>query len=59
VHSGASYCSQSDLALSFGLAGDRTIKSLSVDWPSGAHQRFNSIAANQFLTIDESRGIIK
>lgn len=59
VHSGSSYCSQSDLALSFGLAGDRTIRSLSVDWPSGVHQRFNNIAANQFLTIDESRGIVK
>jgi len=59
VHSGSSYCSQSDLALSFGLGNDRTLTSLSVDWPSGAHQRFTNIAANQFLTIDESRGIVK
>jgi hypothetical protein len=59
VHSGSSYCSQSDLALTFGLGGDRIITSLSVEWPSGARQQFKNIAANQFLTIDESAGIVK
>jgi len=59
VHSGSSYCSQSDLALTFGLAHDKMAQSISVDWPSGAHQSFRNIAANQFLTIDESRGIVQ
>ena len=59
VHSGSSYCSQSDLALTFGLARDRTVTSLTVDWPSGTRQHFQNISANQFLTIDESRGILK
>ncbi|MGH7193128.1 MAG: CRTAC1 family protein [Candidatus Saccharimonadales bacterium] len=59
MHSGSSYCSQSDLALTFGLGPDRAVNLLTVDWPSGVHQQFKNIAANQFLTIDESRGMIK
>jgi len=59
VHSGSSYCSQSDLALTFGLARDKTVTALAVEWPSGARQEFKHVAADQFLTIDESRGIVK
>jgi hypothetical protein len=59
VHSGSSYCSQSELALTFGLARDKLISSLSVEWPSGMRQQFKDITPNQFLTIDESRGIVK
>jgi hypothetical protein len=59
VRSGGSYCSQSDLPLTFGLGRDALVKSIEVDWPSGAKQRFTNIASNQFLLIDESRGIVK
>ncbi|MBV8551519.1 MAG: CRTAC1 family protein [Acidobacteriaceae bacterium] len=59
VHTGSSYCSQSDLALTFGLAKDKQVSSLIVEWPSGTRQQFSNIAPNQFLTIDESRGIVK
>jgi hypothetical protein len=59
VHSGSSYCSQSDLALTFGLARDKLIPSLAIEWPSGLRQQFKDITPNQFLTIDESRGIVK
>jgi enediyne biosynthesis protein E4 len=59
VHSGSSYCSQSDLALTFGLAHDHVINSLSIDWPSGTHQQFKNVPVNQFLKIDESAGIVK
>ncbi len=59
VHSGSSYCSQSDLALTFGLGRDQAVLSLSIEWPSGARQQFKNIASNQFLTIDESRGIVR
>lgn len=58
VHSGSSYCSQSDLALTFGL-GKNTIADISVEWPSGTRQQFKNIKANQFVDIDESRGIVK
>src|SRR5204862_370164 len=35
VHSGSSYCSQSDLALTFGLGKDDVVKSIAIQWPSG------------------------
>jgi enediyne biosynthesis protein E4 len=57
VHSGSSYCSQSDLALTFGLKQDRNISALTVEWPSGKKQRFENVAANRFITIDEAAGI--
>jgi hypothetical protein len=56
VHSGSSYCSQSDLAATFGLGSD-TSASIEIEWPSGTRQSIGRVAANQFLTIDESRGI--
>lgn len=59
MHSGSSYCSQSDLALIFGLKHDRSVTNLSVEWPSGVRQSFRNVAANQFVTIDESRGILR
>ena len=58
VHSGSSYCSQSDLALTFGLAHDRAVRRLSIEWPSGVRQEFKNVAVNRFLTIDEARGIL-
>ncbi len=57
VRSGSSYCSQSDLALTFGLGKD-TAANLEIDWPSGAQQRFQNVAANQRVRIDETTGLI-
>jgi hypothetical protein len=59
MRSGGSYCSQSDLALTFGLGKDDRIASLEIDWPSGAHQKLSDLAANQFLTISEDKGLLK
>jgi enediyne biosynthesis protein E4 len=58
VRSGSSYCSESDLALTFGLGADAKAARLEVEWPSGVKQQFTDIAANQFLKIQEDRGII-
>src|SRR5262249_31159900 len=46
VRSGSSYCSQSDLALTFGLGRDETVSALDVEWPSGTKQRFSSLPSN-------------
>ena len=59
VRSGSSYASQSDLALVFGLGQDPVVSSIEVAWPSGTKQKFTNVAANQFITIDETRGIVK
>lgn len=59
VHSGSSYCSQSDLALTFGLKQDSLISKLTVDWPSGKKQNFENVPLNRFITIDENAGLSK
>jgi hypothetical protein len=57
VRSGSSYCSQSDLSLTFGLGADTAAQTLQVEWPSGARQQFNNIPANRMITVDESAGL--
>jgi len=59
VRSGSSYASQSDLALVFGLGQDPVVNSIEVTWPSGTKQKFANVPANQFITIDETRGIVR
>jgi hypothetical protein len=59
VHSGSSYCSQSVLALTFGLGHDRVISKLNVDWPSGKRQQFENMPVNRFIKIDELAGLSK
>jgi len=59
MRSGGSYCSQSDLALTFGLGIDDRVTALEIDWPSGTHQKLSDIGANQFLTISEDKGLMR
>ena len=58
VRSGSSYCSQSDLALTFGLGADRAVTALEIEWPSGTKQKLTNIAANQGITVEEGKGIV-
>jgi enediyne biosynthesis protein E4 len=58
VRSGSSYCSQSDLALTFGLGKDTTA-SVEIEWPSGAKQQLGKVAADQRILVDEGKGITK
>jgi hypothetical protein len=53
VHSGSSYCSASDLALTFGLGGDVVANSISIQWPSGATQTLSNVKTNQRIEIRE------
>jgi len=57
VRSGSSYCSQSDLALTFGLGKDPKA-TLEIEWPSGLKQRLADVPANQFITVEEGKGIV-
>jgi hypothetical protein len=52
VRSGSSYCSASDLAVTFGLAKDSSA-SVEVDWPSGTKQKLGIVKADQRLTVKE------
>jgi len=53
VKSGSSYCSQSELPLTFGLGKTAQVPSLEVVWPSGTVDRISNVSSNQFLTIQE------
>jgi enediyne biosynthesis protein E4 len=59
VHSGSSYCSQSDLALTFGLGANTTARSVVVEWPSGTKDRVTNVAADRTVTIREGAGILR
>jgi hypothetical protein len=56
VRSGSSYCSQSDLALTFGLGQDSRATRIEVEWPSGAREEFFDVPARQSLIVEEGRG---
>ena len=58
VHSGSSYCSSSDLALTFGLAKDKVIAAIDVEWPSGQKDHLTNVPVNQAVTIEEGKGLV-
>ena len=58
VRSGASYLSQSDLRLHFGLGNNSVVGTLEVHWPSGLTERFSNLKSNQILRIKETHGIV-
>jgi hypothetical protein len=53
VTSGASYCSQSDLALTFGLGKEAIVPKVEIEWPSGKRQSLTNVKARQHLVIAE------
>jgi hypothetical protein len=60
VHSGSSYLSQSELPVTFGLGkpgSDRTV-SLEIVWPSGKKDSVPDLKPNQFVTVQEGKGVI-
>ncbi len=59
VMSGASYLSQNDFRLHFGLGHAKQADSIEVRWPSGLTERFQKVEANQLLHIQEGQGIIR
>ncbi len=58
VRSGGSYMSQNDLRLHFGL-GSASTADISVRWLDGKVENFKSAAADQILTIEEGKGIVR
>jgi hypothetical protein len=58
VHTGSSYCSQSDTALTFGLGAQQRAESIEVVWPSGQVDRLGPITANQVVFVREGRGLL-
>ncbi|MGZ8812208.1 MAG: CRTAC1 family protein [Thermoanaerobaculia bacterium] len=58
VMTGSSYCSQSELPLTFGLGQRTGIKSIEVTWPSGRKETVSGARADQAITIQEGKGVI-
>jgi hypothetical protein len=59
VRSGSSYASQSDLAITFGLGTDTSVSAVHVEWPSGVKDSVTNVAARQFVTLEEGRGLVQ
>ena len=57
VKTGSSYCSQSELPLTFGLGTAALADSIEVYWPSGTKETLTNVAAEQFITLKEGEGI--
>ena len=55
VHSGSSYCSAHDLALTFGLGRDASAVSIEIEWPSGVRQRLAGVPPDRYHVIQESK----
>ena len=53
VHSGSSYCSQSELTLTFGLGKASQADLVEIAWPSGQHDTLKNLNANITYTIQE------
>ncbi|MGO8795972.1 MAG: CRTAC1 family protein [Candidatus Sulfotelmatobacter sp.] len=60
VKSGSSYLSQSELPLTFGLGKPEPGKTVNLEiaWPSGREDSIASVKANQFITVQEGKGIV-
>ncbi len=59
VRSGSSYLSQSELPLTFGLGkpAPGTTLTVEVTWPSGRRDSVPNVKPNQFITIQEGKGL--
>jgi hypothetical protein len=60
VKTGSSYCSQSELPLTFGLGKpeEGVTLTLEIIWPSGQRDSITGISPNQSITVQEGKGII-
>ncbi len=54
VKSGMSYCSQSELPLTFGLGKITTVPKVEIFWPSGRTQILENVASGKVLTVQEN-----
>ncbi len=58
VHSGSSYCSQSELTLTFGLGKAAQADAVEIIWPSGQRDTLKNLKANATYTIQEGGKIL-
>jgi enediyne biosynthesis protein E4 len=58
VQAGASYLSQNDFRLHFGLGKDEKIESVEVRWSDGKVEKISGVLPNKIVTIAQGKGVI-
>ena len=58
VKTGSSYCSQSELPLTFGLGAASTVSTIEVTWPNGRTEIVRDAGVNRSVTIEEGKGLM-
>ncbi|MGH9352031.1 MAG: CRTAC1 family protein [Terriglobia bacterium] len=58
VHSGSSYCSQSELTLTFGMGKEDQAANVEIIWPSGHQDSIKSLKAGSTYTLQEGGKIL-
>jgi hypothetical protein len=59
VKTGSSYCSQSELPLTFGLGTSRKVSAIEVTWPNGRSETARDIGANRSVVFEEGKGLVR
>ena len=57
VKTGSSYCSQSELPVTFGLGAATRAARVEVAWPSGQVDVLTDVAADRAITVEEGKGL--
>lgn len=57
VEAGASYLSQNDFRLHFGLNSNEKIQSVEVRWNDGKTEAVSGVAPNRILTVTQNKGV--
>jgi hypothetical protein len=57
VRGGASYLSQNDMRLHFGLGSQTIMKTVEISWPNGKKEVYQNLSADYVYTIVEGEGI--
>ena len=58
VKTGSSYCSQSELPVTFGLGSATKAAKVEVAWPGGATETVSDVAAGRTIVIQEGKGLV-
>jgi hypothetical protein len=59
VKTGSSYCSQSEMPLTFGLGTAAKVTAIEITWPNGKVETVPGVPANQTVTVQEGKGILR
>jgi hypothetical protein len=58
VKTGSSFCSQSELPVTFGLGSATKLKDVEIAWPSGRVDHVPGVAGGQTITVQEGKGLL-